>query len=69
MQRYLFRVTYTLPDGMVPIAGVSTVYESVCVRADTEAAALAEVEMATARYMTAVSATRAIALVTMTADV
>ncbi len=67
--RYLFRVMYTLPDGAAPIDGVSTVYEPVSVRAETEAAALAEVEGATERYRAAVNATRTITLVGTAADV
>ena len=67
--RYLFRVMYTLPDGAAPIAGTSTAYEAVSVRAETEAAALAEVETATERYRAAVNATRAITLIGTAADV
>ena len=67
--RYLFRVMYTWPDGAAPIDGVSTVYEPVSVRAETEAAALAEVETATARYMAAVTAPRVITLIGSAADV
>ena len=62
VQRYLFRVAYTDADGQVA-------YEPVSVRAETEAAALTEVESATSRYMTAVGATRAITLIGTAADV
>jgi len=68
VNRYLYRVTYTLPDGTTPIAGASVAYEPVCVRAETEALALTEVEGATARYMTAVGATRTITLTGVAAD-
>lgn len=66
--RYLFRVTYTLPDGMAAVPGASTVYEPVSVRAETEAAALTDVTTATTRYLTAVGATRTITLVGTAAD-
>jgi len=68
MERFLFRVLYTWTDAADE---TQTTYESVCVRAadDDEAAALAEVEDATARYLAAVSGTRTITLVTVTADV
>lgn len=69
VSRYLYRVQYTLPDGATPIAGTSIAYEPVCVRALTEAAALADVEAATARYVAAVGGTRTITLVSTTADV
>jgi hypothetical protein len=69
MNRYLYRVTYEYPDGVAPIAGVTHAYEPVCVRATTEAAALAEVTTATSRYMTAAGATRTMTLVLTTADV
>lgn len=64
MQRYLFRVQYTHPDG-------SVAYESVCVRAadGDEAGARAEVEDATTRYMAAAHATRTLTVVLVTADV
>jgi hypothetical protein len=63
MQRYLYRVQYTYTDD-----GTSS-YEAVCIRAETEAAALAEVTAATARYPTAIGATRTITLTLVTADV
>ena len=69
MQRFLFRVAYTLPDGTTPIAGASVAYEPVCVRAETEALALSDVQTATARYVAAVGGTRTITLVLTTADV
>jgi hypothetical protein len=69
VNRYLYRVTYTLPDGAAAVPGASTVYEPVCVRALTEADALAEVTTATSRYMTAAGATRTMTLVLTTADV
>jgi hypothetical protein len=69
MQRYLYRVRYEYADGMTPTAGVTFAYEPVCVRALTEAAALTEVEGATARYLAASGTTRTITLVTTTADV
>lgn len=64
MQRFLYRVRYTYPDG-------TSSYEAVCVRAadGDQTAALAEVTTATARYMTAAGATRTITLTTVTADV
>lgn len=64
MQRFLYRVAYTHRDG-------SIAYEPVCVQAadGDEAAAQAEVEAATTRYMAAVGATRTLTLVTVTADV
>lgn len=61
MERFLFRVTYTDADGL-------TAYEPVCVRAETEAEALDEVEAATARYKTAVGSTRTVTLTLTTAD-
>jgi hypothetical protein len=69
VNRYLFRVTYTLPDGAAAVPGTSTTYEPVCVRALTEAEALADVTTNTTRYMQAAAATRTITLVTVTADV
>lgn len=69
MNRYLYRVRYDYPDGMTPIAGATSSYEPVCVRALTEAAALAEVTTATARYLAAAGVTRTITLVLTTADV
>ena len=70
MERFLFRVQYDYEDGMTPIAGVTSSYEPVCVRAadGDEAAALAEVEDATARYVAAAGVTRTITLVTVTAS-
>jgi hypothetical protein len=64
VQRFLYRVQYTYPDG-------TSSYEPICVRAadDDEASALAEVEAATVRYMTAVGATRTITLTLVTPDV
>ena len=61
MQRYLFRVTYTLSDGTLT-------YESVCVRSETADAALAEVEAWTERYRAVVGAVRSITSVLVTAD-
>ena len=69
MNRYLYRVAYAYADGMTPIAGVTTAYEPVCVRALTAAAALVEVTAATDRYRVAAGVTRTITLVTTTADV
>jgi hypothetical protein len=69
MNRYLYRAQYDLPDGRAPIAGVTTSYEPICVRALTEAAALVEVTAATSRYPTAVWATVTLTLVLTTADV
>ena len=69
MQRYLYRVRYDYADGTTPIAGVTSSYEPVCIRAATEAAALTEVTAATARYPTAIGATRTITLTLVTADV
>jgi hypothetical protein len=68
MQRYLFRVTYTYPDGVAPVPGVTTAYEPVSVRAETQAAALADVTTNTTRYLTASGATRTITLVGTAAD-
>jgi hypothetical protein len=68
MNRYLFRVTYTLPDGAAAVPGVSTVYEPVSVRAVDEAAALADVTTNTTRYLEASGATRTITLVGTAAD-
>lgn len=63
MERFLFRVQYTYPDG-------TSSYEAVCVRAadGDDAAALAEVTAATSRYMRASGATRTITLTLTTAD-
>ena len=63
MQRWLYRVQYTYPDATVS-------YESVCVRGedDATAAAQAEVETATDRYMEATNATRTLTLLLVTAD-
>jgi hypothetical protein len=69
MQRFLFRVQYALPDGTTPIAGITYAYEAVCIRAETEALALAEAITATTRYMTAVGVTRTITLIGTAADV
>jgi hypothetical protein len=69
MNRYLFRVQYDYADGMTPIAGVTSSYEAVCIRAATEAAALTEVETATDRYQIAAAVTRTITLTLTTADV
>jgi hypothetical protein len=66
MQRFLFRVQYTWTD---EADEAQTTYEPVCVRADTEAEALADVTTATTRYTTAVGATRTITLTLTTADV
>lgn len=67
MPRYLFRVQYTIGAGpdAVGVDGAlgSVVYEPVCVDAATEAAAVTDVESATARYMAAVTATRTVTLV------
>ena len=62
MQRYLWRVRYTYPDA-------SVAYEAVCVRAETEAAARADVEAGTDRHPRATGATRVITLTLTTADV
>lgn len=70
MNRYLFRVRYTnVADPDDPFAIDQVSYEPVCVRALTEAAALAEVETATERYRDAIGATRVITLTLTTADV
>jgi len=64
VQRFLYRVQYTYPDGTVS-------YESVCVRAadgDTTAA-LTDAETGTDRYRVAVNATRTMTLLVVTADV
>jgi len=70
MNRYLYRVRYTRvadPDDTFDLGDVQD--EPVCVRALTEAAALAEVETATDRYRLATGMTRVITLTTTTADV
>lgn len=59
MPRYLYRVTYTHSDE-------TQSHEPVCVDADTEAAAEAEVDAATERYPAAVGATKALTLVSTT---
>lgn len=69
MNRYLYRVQYAYADGMTPIAGVTYAYEAVCIRAATEAAALAEAETATDRYTAAAGVTRTLTLTLTTADV
>ena len=69
MNRYLYRAQYSYPDGMTPITGVTVAYEPLCVRAATEALALAEVTAATLRYPAAVGITRTLTLVLTTADV
>jgi len=56
MFRYLFRVQYLFPDD-------TSTYEPVCVRAETEVAARAEVDAATDRYPSLVGATKAITLI------
>jgi hypothetical protein len=61
VNRYLYRVQYTHEDD-------STVYESVCVRAASEAEAQADVETGTDRYKDAVKATRTLTLIAVTAD-
>ena len=63
MERFLYRVQYTYPDG-------TSAYEPVCVRAvdDDVTAALAEVDGATQRYPLAVGATKTLTLVLVTAD-
>lgn len=68
MNRYLYRVRYDYADGVAPIAGVTTAYESVSVRAATTAAALVEVTAATDRYRLAANVTRTITLVGTAAD-
>lgn len=61
VQRYLWRVQYTYPDATVA-------HEPVCVRADTEAAARADVETATDRHRLATGATRVVTLTGVAAD-
>jgi len=63
VQRFLFRVQYTYPDG-------TSSYEAVCVRAadDDEPSARAEVVAATTRYLRAAGATRTVTLALVTAD-
>lgn len=56
MARYLFQVTYTLPDGTVA-------HEPHAIDAATQADAEAEVDAATQRYPAMVGATKAITLV------
>lgn len=62
MKRYLFAVRYTHRDE-------SWVEESVCVRADDEAAARTDVDAATERYARTVGATKTITLKLTTEDV
>ena len=62
MDRYLFRVQYTYPDATVS-------YEPVCVRADSESAARAEVDSATDRYADLLKATKVLTLTLVTPDV
>jgi len=69
VNRYLYRVQYDYADGMTPIAGVTSSYEPVSVRAADQAAALAEVTTATARYMRAAGVTRTITFIGQAADV
>jgi hypothetical protein len=70
MQRFLYRVQYTYPaQTVLGVTSQPVSYESVCVRADDETAALADVEVGTLRYMTAVGATRTLTLLSVTADV
>jgi hypothetical protein len=69
VNRYLYRVQYDYADGMTPIAGVTSSYEPVSVRAVDQAAALAEVTTATARYTAAAGVTRTITFTGVAADV
>jgi hypothetical protein len=69
MLRYLFRVQYDYADGVTPIAGVTSSYEPVSVRAATPADALADVEAATDRYRLAANVTRTITLIGTAADI
>lgn len=61
MNRYLFRVQYTLPDE-------SIAYESVVVIAASETAARTDVEDATERYMQASGSTRMLTLLSTTVE-
>ncbi len=63
MERFLYRVTYTYPDG-------TSSHELVCVRAadDDVTAARAEVDGATKRYPLSTKATKTLTLITVTAD-
>jgi hypothetical protein len=70
VNRYLHRVQYTkAADPDDPFSVESVAYEPVCVRAETAAAALEEVETATDRYRLAAGVTRVITLTLTTADV
>jgi hypothetical protein len=62
VNRYLYRVTYTLEDD-------SVCYEPICVRAASEADALTEVDTASTRFPDAVHATKTLTLIAVTADV
>jgi hypothetical protein len=62
VSRYLFAVRYTYLDD-------TWAEEPICVRAETETAARADVDAATTRYPTAVGVTKTITLVLTTADV
>ena len=63
MERFLYRVTYTYPDG-------TSSYELVCVRAadDDTLSARIEVDDVTQRYAKWTKATKTLTLLTVTAD-
>lgn len=63
MERFLYRVQYTYPDG-------TSSYESVCVRADDDdqVSARAEVDEATQRYARSTKATKTLTLLLVTTD-
>jgi hypothetical protein len=65
VNRYLYRATYTIA---VEDDADSVSYEPVCVRALTEADALAEVDAATDRYPDAVGATKTLTLISTTVE-
>lgn len=60
MNRYLFRVQYTLTDQVT--------CERHCIRAETESAARAELEGATKRYPAAVGASKSVTLLGVVAE-
>lgn len=65
MNRYLFRVAYYYPDAE---PAPYTAYEPVCVRAETETAAMAEVDSATQRWERFSGAVKTMTLLLTTAD-
>lgn len=66
MNRYLYRVQYTLTSRVT--GNSHSTDEKHCIRAETEAAALAEVDEATERYTAAVGASKSITLLDTVAE-